>query len=378
MSILEELGVRRVINCCGPLSILGGSVLSREVIQAMNEVAKVFVDMDELQDRASDIIAEVTGAEAGLVTSGCAAALVLGTAACMTGLDINKMRRLPDTTGLKNEVIIQKNDRNVYDYMFRIAGAKLVEVGTDQGTSPAEIEAAINEKTVALAYVPTSWLEVKPRLAVEEIINIAKKYKIYTIIDAASLLYKKDDLKKFVEAGADLVAFSGGKVLQGPNDTGILCGKKELIRAARILSNLDATKGMFIGRPCKVSKEQIVGLLVALKQYLVKDFEAEIRSWEKKLEYISKSLETIPHMKIEIFKSQQDNIVPYLKISLDEKRLGISEREFVNKLKEGNPSIRIYGGDYPRPNTPLLIFPNTLLEGDEEIIVRKIKEILNY
>ncbi|MEM2875386.1 MAG: aminotransferase class V-fold PLP-dependent enzyme, partial [Candidatus Bathyarchaeia archaeon] len=253
MGVYEELGVRRVVNASGNMTDLGGSLMDPETLEAMNDAAGSFVYMEELMEKAGEVIAEVTGAEKGLVTSGAAAALALAAAACMTGKDLSKVARLPDTTGMKNEIIIQRMHRNPFDSCVRVSGAKFVEVGHNHGTEPWELEAAINEKTAAIIYFV---FDPQPGvLPLEEVIKIGKKYGIPVIVDAAAEVPPVENLKKFIAMGADLVLFSGGKEIRGPNDSGILCGRSDLIEAAA-LNAFPKHFGWFgIGRPMKISKE---------------------------------------------------------------------------------------------------------------------------
>lgn len=373
MSIYEKLGVRKVINAAGWWTILGGAIDS-EAQKVMIEAANSFVDMEELHKKACDTIAEITGAEAGYVTSGAAAGLVLATAACMTGVDQAKIEQLPNTKNLKNEVIIQKGHRNQYDNMIRITGAKLIEVGTASRTLLREIEDAINEKTAAIAYFIRAGGGKKGLLPLEEIIKIAKKHDVPTIVDAAAELPPVENLKKFIGMGADLVVFSGGKAIQGPNATGILCGRKDLIEACVLQGyvGFEATGCKTIGRPMKVGKESIIGLIVALQKYVEKDQEAEFRSWNAKAKYIVDGLKALPNVEVKrVLGNSVELDIPYAQLSLNEKALCITTDDVINKLKKGEPSIWVHSHQ-----GKILINSATLSDGEEKIIVRRLKEIL--
>ncbi len=291
VSIYQRFGVKPLINAAGTKTRLGGAHMPPEVLEAMAEAAREAVDMAALQAAASRVIARVTGAEAGYVTSGAAAALTLGAAACITGLDPAKIDQLPNTDGLPNEILIFRSHRNSYDHGWRAAGASLVEIGMDDRTAgsgvrllePWEIEAAVSERTVALAYVAN--LRNEPPL--EPLIETAHACGIPVLVDAAGRLPPEENLRYFIEAGADLVAFSGGKAIGGPQSTGILCGKKHLIQAV-LLNHLDMDMDLDlwdppedllpraafkalphhgIGRGFKVSRENIIALLVALERH---------------------------------------------------------------------------------------------------------------
>jgi D-glucosaminate-6-phosphate ammonia-lyase len=291
MGVYEDLGLAPLINAAGFKTRLGGAALPPYVVQAMVEAAAGTVDIAALQARAGAIIAEITGAEGGYVTCGAAAALTLAAAACITRLDPRKVERLPDTAGMPNEIIIYRAHRNSYDHALRAAGAKLIEVGLNDRAVGAgvrtlegwEIEAAVTDRTAAVAYVVTS-PEDPPLCLVTE---AAHKHGLPVIVDAAAQLPPEENLRRFTADGADLVAFSGGKALRGPQASGFLCGRKELIQSValnhldfdvdlgltalpRDLIPLDRLPGLphhGIGRGFKAGKEEIVGLLVALRRF---------------------------------------------------------------------------------------------------------------
>jgi L-seryl-tRNA(Ser) seleniumtransferase len=291
MGVYEDLGLVPLINAAGFKTRLGGAALPPHVVQSMVEAAAATVDIAALQARAGEIIAEITGAEAGYVTSGAAAALTLAAAACITRLDPWKVERLPDTAGMPNEIIIYRAHRNSYDHALRAAGAKLVEVGLNDRTVGAgvrsleawEIQAAVTDRTVAVAYVMTSPEDPPLRMVTET----AHKHELPVIVDAAAQLPPEENLRRFTAEGADLVAFSGGKALRGPQASGFLCGRKALIQGValnhldfdvdlrltalpRDLIPVERLPGLphhGIGRGFKAGKEEIVGLLAALRRF---------------------------------------------------------------------------------------------------------------
>jgi len=344
-----------------------------EVIEAMNEAAKAFVDMEELHEKAGKIVAEITGAEAGYVTSGAAAALVLAAAACMTGDDPEKMARIPYVEGFKNEIILPAMQDNPYCRNLAIPCAKLVKVGTKDGYSPEDIENAITDKTVAIAFVFFTSRRGCDMESLKEVVKIGKKHGIPVIVDAAAELPPIENLRDIVATGADLVAFSGGKDIRGPNDTGFIIGRADLIKAI-------AAHGCphhYMGRPMKVSKEQIVGLVVALQHYTPEAVEARKRKWEEMVQYFIKELSS-EHVKVERVmpdpKKHEYSAQgwPRARIIFDEEKLGITAAEVNKLLKEGNPAIYA-----PQSDNRITLNPQCLQDGEEKVIVQRIKSILS-
>ena len=313
-NVYERLGVATIINAKGTATRVSGAPMPPEVAAAMQEATQHCVDMAVLQGRASEIIAEATGAEAGMVTAGASAGLLLGTAACLAGLDPARMNRLPDTAGMPDEVVVVRSQRNFYDHAVRAAGAQLVEVGLPDRYSGAgvrdaeawEIDDAIGERTACVFYVaqPSS----RPSLAA--VVEVAHAKRVPVLVDAASQLPPTRNLRRFLEQGADLVSISGGKAILGPQGSGILCGRRDLVASA-LLQNLDQDlffeqwrppptlfaglnlRGLpqhGIGRSCKVGKEQIVALLTALSLFVDEDIAARNRSCLARLKEIEEHL----------------------------------------------------------------------------------------
>jgi len=365
MNIYESLGVKTLINCQGEVTRLGGALMEQETIDAMAEAARYSVRMDELQAAASRIIARVTGAEAGYVTSGASAALTLATAACLAGLDVGRMNRLPDTSNMPNEVLMDQRQRQGYDHAIRLAGAKIINVGMpnfrilgDEAytTKWWEFESAITERTAAIAYFQVP--DHNPPM--EEIVRLCRKYKLPLIVDAAEQVPPMENLRRFIEMGATLVAYSGGKGIRGPQNSGILCGKKELI-ASVALQNLDMGLTNFeaweispdlipkeklrgipqqgLGRGMKASKESIVGLLVAL-QRMESRSSTSMEQLSRNIQPIGEMVKGIPGVETEI-RALFPGSHPMLMVKLDEAKVGKSAIEIVRKLKEGEPGIYV-------------------------------------
>jgi len=378
MSIYERLGVRPIINVVGTFTIYGGALMEKEALEAMDEAAKQSVSLDELQAAASKVIAQITHAEAGIVTAGASAALTLGTAACIAGFDVAKMNRLPDTAGMPNEVIKPWHQMNDYDHAIRLAGAKMIWVGMPTATTKWDIESAITENTVAIAY--TYLLGSQPPL--EEVTEIGKKYNIPVIVDAAAEVPPVENLHKFIDMGVDLVCFSGGKGIRGPQASGILCGRRDLIASAVVQmldtagepldewnppaslipkDRLRAKPELGIGRGMKASKEAIVGLLVALQDLTEEKFAKRAEHLRQLLEGIGTRLDGIAGVEMRITEDTPGGCgYPFLEVKLDEKVVGKSTAAVCNRLKND----RIYLGERCLPKGLVLISSVNL---DEEI-----------
>ena len=393
MSIYDRIGARTIINAKGPSTRLSGGFLHPEVSAAMAEAGNYCVDMAELHAAASKIIAEVTGAEAGIVTSGAAAGLLLGTAACVTGLDAGKMGRLPDSRGMKNEVIMVRSQRNFYDHAVRTAGAQIVEVGLPDRYAGAgvrdaeawEIDDAMSPQTGAVVYVASGGAQ--PPLS--EVVRVAHAHDVPVIVDAAGQLPPRTNLRRFIGEGAALVTFSGGKAIGGPQGSGILAGNRDLIMSALLqhldhdiyweqwnppdsLIDKDRLKGTpqhGIGRPCKVGKETIVGLLVALRQFVAESDESRARRFQALIQRLQSALGGINHARTQI----TGGLVPKLELHLaqDAPRTAL---QLCIELESGNPSVH---ADPSRVRAGIVSFsPWCLREDDPEKIAARVKPLL--
>lgn len=397
-NVYEELGVRTIINAVGPATRLGGTLMPMEVAEAMVEASQWCVDMSELQARASQVIARITGAEAGYVTSGAAAGLLVGTAACVTGLDPDKMNRLPDTSGMKDEVIMARSHRNFYDHAVRSVGIRLVEVGISdrfagagvRDTEAWEIGAAINQQTAAICYVANA--RAQPPLSA--VVDVAHAAGVPVIVDAAAQMPPASNLLHFIAEGADLVAFSGGKAIRGPQASGILCGRRDLIQAAA-LQHLDMDilweqwnppSGFIdkeqlpgapqhgIGRPCKVGKEEIVGLLTALRLFAEEDPEARRARWCELTDSLLRALDGIPGTEARLNGDPKRPEVPTVHLRLDEKELGLTAMDLVCQLQDGDPGIHANPG---LVREAIVAFGPMCLKPEEPpVIGRRVRQIL--
>lgn len=388
MGIYEELGIRPIINCCGTWTIYGGAVMPETVRRAMYDAAKHFVIIDELHQKANEIVASITGAEAGLITAGADAGLAIATAACLIrqseiAMQVKRhgrqvletmqdaLQQLPDTTGFLHDVIIQRCHHNVHNHSFRIPGARLIEVGEPRSThaepftKPQDLEGAINDKTAAIAYV----VRMEPGgLQLPEVIAIGHRYGVPIIVDAAAELPPRSNLQYYSALGVDLVAFSGGKGIRGPNNAGILAGRRELIELAAI----QYYPHMGVGRPMKVGRESMVGMLVALQLYASQRDEDDFSQWMQKAQHLVQQLNDIQHIEVKhtIGNGIQDNI-SYCKVILDEAALGFTAAELQQQLLDGDPRIMTICQDN------VLIMNMRNLMGDEhQQIVTRLREIL--
>ena len=305
----RELGVRPFINASGTYTAMTASLMPPEVMDAINYASRHYVMLEELQLKVGERIATLVHADAAMVTSGAASALTLGTAAVLTGTDQQKMVALPDLTGMKSEVIIQKSHRFGYDHAVRNCGVRMVEVETRE-----DLERAVNEKTAMMLFYNNNNKE--GRIQDEEFVQLGKKHAVPTMNDAAADVPPVENLWKYTKMGFDLVAFSGGKGIRGPQSAGLLLGSKDLIAAARLNA---PPNGNTVGRGMKVNKEEIVGMLAALELYLKKDLAKEQADFEKRAETIRSSAAAVPGVKAEVFMPEVANHVPHVRISWDGK-----------------------------------------------------------
>ena len=369
--VYKKLGVAPIINAQSWVTSLGGSIMRPEVLSAMDEAANAFVDIKKLNRAAGEVVALACGAEQGLVTAGCSAAQVLMVAACMTGQSESNVEQLPDTTGMKNEVVLFKGQRNRYDKAFVTAGAKLVLYGSEHEGTTDQLEAAINENTACVAFVimPFGLTGV----GLEETIRVAHERGVPVIVDAAAELPPRANLSKFHKMGADMVAFSGGKGIGGPQSSGLLAGKADLVEAAVMNSlNLDSSVAG-IGRPMKVSKENIVGLVTAIQLFTDSDEAAEWEGWQLKAQYVAERLQGIDgvHVKVEDDPAERQGPQPVLSFGNDFQ--GPTILEIKDQLENGDPAIFVGGGS---ERAEINIVMVNVQDGEEIIIADRMNEIL--
>jgi len=358
----KEMNIRPFINAGEPYTTLSGSPMLPEVVQAMEYAAKHSVRLNDVHDAVGQRIASLIGCEAAMVTAGAASALALGTAACMTGTNREFIRRLPDTAGMKTEVIIQKSHRYGYDHAVRNCGIRFVEVETRE-----ELERAVNDRTVMMLFYNRH--DPIGQIKAAEFVELGKKHGIPAFNDCAGDAPPVGNLSKFVKMGFELVTFSGGKGLRGPQSTGLLLGRKDLIAAARLNGspNSDA-----IGRGMKVNKEELLGMMVTVEAALKRDHDADSREWEKRVKLIADSLAPLKAVKTEMFVPDVTYSVPHLRIRWDETALKITPAELIRRLREGEPSIEVRSS----PKDCVEVGVWLLQPGEAQIVARRVREIL--
>ena len=366
-AIFDRLGLGRVINGRGWITVVGGSIMPPEVVSAMTDAVNTYVDLDELNLAAGREIARYTGAESGLVVAGAAAGLLLQAAACIAGDDPVLIDQLPDSTGLPNEVLLYEKHRTNYDRCYRAAGAKLVIWGGDDRPAEEQLAEAIGENTAALAYVFHPWNSCP--ISLEKAVSIAHERDVPVVVDAAVTLPPATNLTAFIDQGADMVTYSGGKGLRGPQSTGILCGRADLIEAARL--NNSPFKG--VGRPTKVCKEEIAGILAALDLFVRTDHEAVWAEWRSRSYVITSAVEDITGLEVRIEDGDPNRQGPQAVVYFRDGWSGPDSDTIVARLAAREPSIRIGNGGY---EDELFINPGTLVDGEEEIVARALREEL--
>ena len=364
----RNLGVTPIINASGSVTRLGGSRTRPEVLEQMAGTARVMVNIDELNRKAGAEIARLVGSEAAMVSSGAAGGLLLQAAACIAGNDPNKMLRLPDTEGMKNEIIMQTMHRFPYDHAYRAVGAKIVEIGNYLFNHPWELEGAINERTAAVAYLCAPFTS-KRVMPLAQVCEIAHAHDVPVIVDAASMLPPRANLQRYLRDGADMVIFSGGKGVRGPQGTGILCGRADLIDAA--LAN--ASPAQFIGRSAKVAKEEIVGLVTALSMFVEEDEEAEMAWYREMAQRVVDSLIEVPGLNITLEHDGIDYLLPNAVLHLGGNWSGPSAQQVAAALQQGDPPIYL---QQLRAPDELMVDPLNVTEDEIDIIIRRLREAL--
>ena len=364
MGVYQRLGVQPVINARGMNTMASGSLMPKPVLDAMAEAASAFVDMEELNRKAGEHIARLIGVEAAHVTSGSAGGLLLSAAAVIAGEDPAAIIQLPDTTGLRDGIVIETCRRIRYDQALRTAGARLIEVGDDTGCTPEQMEAGIDDRTAAIMYIVSPYLGVDG-VTVEQAIDIAHRHGLPCIVDGASTLPPVAHLTRWTSLGADLVIYSGGKGIRGPQGSGLLLGRKDLIRA--VAAN-GAPNGA-IGRPAKVSKEDIIGLVTALEMFLEEDWTIEWNRHVEEAKVITSALEGLPGISAILDEDSSVWTTPTILVSVDKEKTGLTPEQVMDNLRTGDPPIltRVF-------QNKLLVDPHNLRGDEASIVARRLRE----
>lgn len=364
-SVYEALGVKHVINATGTVTFLGGSLMPPEVVAAWVDASKHFVNLIELEAKVGEKIASLLKVEAATVTTGAAGALLLGTAAAVTRGDRSLMKRLPDTSGMKNEVILQKAHHSCYDNQLTDVGVKLVDVET-----PEDVKRAVNDRTALLFFMNVSEGDGKIKRA--EWVELARRHKVPTLLDAAADVPPVERVAEYCRMGFDLVALSGGKAMRGPNDTGLLLGNKDLVAAARLNANPHCGT---IGRMMKVSKEDMVALCAAVELFVRTDPKAQLREWERRIGVIEQAVKDIPTLGAERVVPPIANHFPHLLLTWDEKQVKVTPAQVTKDLLSGDPPVQL-GRVSGTGDKGLLISVFTLEAGEESIVADRLLALL--
>jgi uncharacterized pyridoxal phosphate-dependent enzyme len=365
MGIYEDLGVKKAINAWGTITKIGGSLMDPEVLRAMLEAAESYVDMAELHERAGDRIASLVGVESAFVTCGAAAAIAIAAAACIAGENPVDVMKLPDSSGMPNEILVLKCHRSRYDQGLRIAGGRINEIGLADYVIPDQVEAAITEKTAMFFYLAESE-KLRGSLPVARVAELLKKRGIPLVVDAAAELPPPANLTRFIEEGADLVIFSGGKEIRGPQASGLIVGSERLIRACRA----NSCPNFSIGRGMKVDKESIAGLVKAVELFVRRDFRKAKKSWESIVSLFLDGLSGVPGLAARRGFPLEPGVQPvdvprvYLKSSK------IDTVTLWERLRQGERPIYA-----DRQGDELVLNPQNLLDAEVPIVIERLIEL---
>lgn len=374
MNPYADLGIEPVINAAGTLTTLGGSLMLPEVVAAMAAASRSFVDMNELHAAAGRRIASLIGVEAAHVCSCAAAGIAVMGAACMAGTDPRQIAQLPRTEGMPHQFIVQRSNRNPFDQALRLAGGRFLEIDADA----EQLRQALTQAPAAVFYTH-AWFCTGPALPLAQVCEVAHAAGVAVIVDAAAEVPPLANLARFVEEGADLVTFSGGKAIRGPQSSGLILGKARLIEACRA----NDSPNMSVGRPMKVAKEDIVGLVKAVELYVARDHAADMAAWEARVAHITASVADLAGVRgwrqMPYGIGQQ---IPHAAVAWDEAEKGLTHEEAAGRLRRGRPSIAVQWvspanytwSGFTRPE--LRLHPHTLQEGEERTVAQRLREVL--
>ncbi len=365
-NILKELGIRPLLNFRGTHTVIGASKQWPELHEAMAEISRHFVPLGELQDKVGARIAALMGTEDAYVTTGTAGAITIGTCGCLTGEDTAKVRQLPDLTGMKSEVVILKAHRNGYDHAVRNAGVKIVEPENRE-----QFVNALNANTAMVYFLgghSGDWDSPQP-VPIGEMMPIAKKAGVPVMVDAANMLPPWENLRKLAALGVDLICSSGGKHMRGPQCSGILAGRRDLVRAARLNSSPFSDS---LGRPMKVGREEVVGAWLAAEKYSKLDFDAIDREYKAQADYLAGQLRKIPGMQVSFAPHDQTRKVHRVVAEWDETVLGITGDECEKLLLDGEPRVAVMR---QKKAIMFTVFMND--PGDEKFAAKRMREIFS-
>ena len=369
MNIYDELGVKRYINAMATVTILGGSIMRDEVLSAMREASQSYVHITDLHKKVGDVIAKLTNNEAAFISNGAASGILLATAACIVGDDLDKKLLLPVIDDMKNEILIYGPKPNGYDRAIRGAGGKIVHYGSEENTKISDLERAITDKTAGIMIFYFEHM-MDGQIPVSEQVKLAGKYNLPVIVDAAAQIPRKENLWRYTrDMGADAALFSGGKGLRGPQSSGLVVGKKEFITKIAAIASPNGG----IGRPMKVGREEIIGLMTAIKLYMAQDEDALLQNYEKQIQKVIDAF--ADEMTVEVnrkFPCEAGQPMPWAQLKIKENALKINTAQMEKDLIEGEPGIYVAHID-----DALLVNAQTLQEGEIDIVIQRMKEIID-
>ena len=366
-NLVKELGIRTFINAAGTYTTMSASLMHEEVMDAIDQSAKEFCMLNEVQDKVGEKIAQMVHAEAAMVTAGAFSALTLGMAGILTGTDGEKIKRLPyrlQEAGMKSEVLLQKGHFDGYEQALHNTGVTIIPVETAE-----DVARAVNEKTASMHFLNCNALEGK--IMHDEWLALAKKYNLPATIDIAADVPPVSNLWKYNDMGFSFVALSGGKAIRGPQSAGVLMGKKEIIAGARLN---DSPNGVTIGRGMKVNKEEMLGMYAALDKYINEDHDKEWKMWEDNIGYINDAVKKVKGVTTEITVPPIANHTPKLTITWDKSIVHLDQKQLGEKLRNGDPSIEVISWGDPDNNISLTVF--MLKKGEHKIVAKRIQQEL--
>ncbi len=373
--IYRELGATPVINAIGSVTMLGGSTPAPEVLQAMEQAAEAYVPLMELEERAGEAIAQMVNVPAAYITSGAGSALTLATAAFMAGDDDARIQQLPDTTGMKNEILIQRRQRYWYDRCLELAGAKLVEFGSDLATTRADLEGAIGPNTAAVHYYAVEQMLDPSALSLEETIEVAHAHDVPVMVDSAGQIYPLENLGKYVRMGADFQCIAA-KYMSAPQSTGLALGTEEMIRKLSLHSfvSYEGRRVRGIGRPQKIDRQEMVGVVAAVRRWVSLNHEERLADSEAMTRRIMAPLQGIPGVRAEFIGNVIGHMPYGFDLYIDQSTTGLSLQDVVDRLKAGNPPVwtRVRDGeDY------ITIHVFGLRQGEDRIVGERIAALFS-
>ncbi|MFC1640196.1 selenocysteine synthase [Gemmatimonadota bacterium] len=360
----REIGVKPFINAAAAYSALGGRNMWPEVVAAMEYARTRNVIMEELQDAVGRRLAQLIGCEAAMVTSGATSAMTLGTAACVTGTNVDLISHVPDLRGMKNEVIVLRSHRYSYDHGVRSCGVRFVEVDTLE-----EIDEAVTERTAMLFFCKI--MEDNSPVSLREFASKGSELGIPSLIDGSNTVPPVEGLSGYLESGFDLAAFSGGKGLRGPYSAGLLLGRSDLIEAARLNNSPNSDT---VGRAMKVSKEEILGMLAAVEVSLTYDYSVEQKRETRMVDLLADKLTAFPQIRTEVVYPVTEGGRPHLRLFWDRSVIPLSVEQAQDRLEQGEPSIRTcYLG---LADGELELGTAMLKEDEVDVVVSRVGEVL--